>query len=99
MAQGTVRYWAAAREAAGRHEEPYDAATLAEALSVAGDRYGNRMGRLLERCQFIVDGEAVGRADPSGVLLSDGGTIEVLPPFAGGSSDTSSDKMPRCPRS
>jgi molybdopterin converting factor small subunit len=84
MAQGTVRYWAAAREAAGLHEERYDAATLADALTLASERHGARMGRLLDRCQFIVDGEAVGRADPTSVLLSEGGTIEVLPPFAGG---------------
>jgi molybdopterin converting factor small subunit len=85
MAQGTVRYWAAAREAAGLHEETYDAATLAEALKIAGERHGARMGKLLDRCQFIVDGEAVGRAEPASVVLSEGGTIEVLPPFAGGS--------------
>jgi molybdopterin converting factor small subunit len=95
MARGTVRYWAAAREAAGLHEEPYDAATLAEALNSSSDRHGDRMATLLARCTFIVDGEAVGRADPTSVQLSDDGSIEVLPPFAGGSSDT----MPRWPRS
>jgi sulfur-carrier protein len=33
MAKVTVRYWAAAKAAAGVAEEPYDAATLAEALT------------------------------------------------------------------
>lgn len=84
MAQGTVRYWAAAREAAGLHEESYDATTLAEALKIAGERHGARMVKLLDRCQFIVDGEALGRTDPTSVVLNEGGTIEVLPPFAGG---------------
>jgi molybdopterin synthase sulfur carrier subunit len=32
MPKVTVRYWAAAKAAAGIAEEPYDAATLAEAL-------------------------------------------------------------------
>ena len=32
MAAGTIRYWAAAKAAAGIAEEPYAAGTLAEAL-------------------------------------------------------------------
>ena len=33
MATGTLRFWAAAKAAAGVAEEPYDATTLAEALA------------------------------------------------------------------
>ena len=35
MATGTIRYWAAAKSAAGTAEEPYEAATLAQALDAA----------------------------------------------------------------
>lgn len=39
MPKGTVRYWAAAKSAAGLAEEPYDAATLADALNAVRDRH------------------------------------------------------------
>ena len=81
---GLIRYWAAAREAAGCSEEPYVAETLEQALTAATVAHGARLGRVLARCAFVVDGTPVSRRDPTTVRLSDGGTIEVLPPFAGG---------------
>ncbi len=39
MAAGTIRYWAAAKAAAGTAEEPYAAATLAEALDAVRERH------------------------------------------------------------
>lgn len=81
---GLIRYWAAAREAAGTAEEPYAAATLADALAAARLRHGPALDRVLARCAFVVDGTPVSRRDPTTVDLSAGGTIEVLPPFAGG---------------
>ncbi|MFF0728950.1 MoaD/ThiS family protein [Streptomyces sp. NPDC004134] len=83
-ANGTIRYWAAAKAAAGTAEEPYAADTLAEALAAAGARHGEGLVRVLARCSFLVDGRAVGGRDHAGVALADGGTVEVLPPFAGG---------------
>jgi molybdopterin converting factor small subunit len=71
MARGTVRYWAAAKAAAGIAEEPYDAATLAQALDAARGRH-------------LVDGNPVGTREHETVRLAEGGTVEVLPPFAGG---------------
>ncbi|GAA2387256.1 MoaD/ThiS family protein [Streptomyces glaucosporus] len=87
MPSGTIRYWAAAKAAAGTTEERYDAHTLAEALDAARDRHAARpeFGRVLARCSFLVDGEPVGRRDHTIVRLTEGGTVEVLPPFAGGS--------------
>jgi sulfur-carrier protein len=79
-----IRYWAAAREAAGCSEEPYIAETLSEALAAAVARHGAGLARVLARCAFVVDETPVSRRDPTTVQLSDGGTIEVLPPFAGG---------------
>ena len=84
MPEGTVRYWAAAREAAGVAEEPYDADTLAEALDSIRWRHGEALSKVLARCSFIVDEAPVGGRDHADVELSAGGTVEVLPPFAGG---------------
>ena len=39
MAEGTIRYWAAAKAAAGVAEEPYAAGTLAEALDAVRERH------------------------------------------------------------
>ncbi|AXK34491.1 MoaD/ThiS family protein [Streptomyces armeniacus] len=86
MASGTIRYWAAAKAAAGLAEEKYDAATLADALADARVRHTARpdFERVLLRCSFLVDGAPVGTRAHDAVPLSEGGTVEVLPPFAGG---------------
>jgi sulfur-carrier protein len=81
---GTIRYWAAAREAAGVAEEPYDASTLADALAAAAATRDERFGRVLRRSSYLVDGTPVGTRAPSSVELAEGAVIEVLPPFAGG---------------
>ncbi|TDD83301.1 MoaD/ThiS family protein [Actinomadura rubrisoli] len=86
MAKGTIRYWAAAKAAAGTHEEPYDAVTLDEALAAAAlrDGRGGDFRRVLDRSSFLVDGDPVGGRPHASVALPDGGVVEVLPPFAGG---------------
>jgi molybdopterin converting factor small subunit len=84
MPAGLIRYWAAARDAAGTTEEPYDAVTLADALTAAAERHDERFRNVLARCSFLVDDAPVGGRDHATVGLSDGGTVEVLPPFAGG---------------
>lgn len=86
MASGTIRYWAAAKEAAGTAEEPYAAATLEEALEGirAGHSGDERLLRVLQRSSFLVDEQPVGSRAHGQVRLTEGGTIEVLPPFAGG---------------
>ncbi|MFD3563706.1 MoaD/ThiS family protein [Streptomyces sp. NPDC058686] len=83
---GTIRYWAAAKAAAGTAEEPYRATTLAEALEHARSRHDDRprLARVLGYCSFLVDGRPVGARDHASVRLSQEGTVEVLPPFAGG---------------
>jgi len=80
VARGTIRYWAAARAAAGTAEEPYDGRTLAEVIRAAEQRHGPELARVLAVASFLVDGS---RADRSSVLPDDA-TVEVLPPFAGG---------------
>ena len=86
MPMVTVRYWAAAKHAAGVAEERLDAATLAEALAVALARRpaAAEFRAVLDRSSFLVDGEQAGRRGADSVALAEGSVIEVLPPFAGG---------------
>jgi molybdopterin synthase sulfur carrier subunit len=84
MARGTLRFWAAAKAAAGVAEEGYDATTLADALAVACALHGEALTRVIGRSTFVVDGAPVGGRPHDTVVLSDGGSVEVLPPFAGG---------------
>lgn len=84
MAVGTIRFWAAAKSAAGVAEEAYDARTLADAIAAARARHGTRLANVLDRCSFVVDDAPVGGRAHDTVILSDGGTVEVLPPYAGG---------------
>jgi sulfur-carrier protein len=86
MSKVSVRYWAAAKAAAGVPEESVEAATLAEALDVvlAGRRPDDPLRDVLARSSFLVNGTSVGRAARESVLLDEGALVEVLPPFAGG---------------
>jgi sulfur-carrier protein len=85
MAIVTMRYWAAAKDAAGVAEQSVTADTLAEALAAvtrSGDRAALRA--VIARSSFLVDETPVGRRATDSVRLRDGNIIEVLPPFAGG---------------
>jgi sulfur-carrier protein len=86
MATVTLRYWAAAKDAAGVAEETVAAETLAAALAGAGTRTGrsDQLREVLARSSFLIDGLPVGVRPPDSVELADGAVIEVLPPFAGG---------------
>ncbi|GAA1169071.1 molybdopterin converting factor small subunit [Kitasatospora gansuensis] len=83
---GTIRYWAAAKAAAGLPEEPYEAATLGEALAAVRLRHADnpKLLQVLAHCSYLVDAQQVGTRDHTTVPLTEGGTIEALPPFAGG---------------
>ncbi|MEV1003657.1 MULTISPECIES: MoaD/ThiS family protein [Nonomuraea] len=83
MATGKVRYWAAAKEAAGVAEEPFEAVTLGELMTkITQNR--SELARVVRRCSFLVDGSPVGKRPHGEVVLGEGATVEVLPPFAGG---------------
>ena len=84
MAVVTMRYWAAAKDAAGIAEQQLTADTLATALSLAGINGGAQLRAVLARSSFLIDGNPVGRRAADSVELADGNVIEVLPPFAGG---------------
>lgn len=81
MPQITVRYFAAAAEAAGRDEEHWHAppATLDELRDELGRRYGDPMRKVLRSGSFLVDGTV--RRDDGEIR---GALVDVLPPFAGG---------------
>ena len=89
MAIVTLRYWAAAKDAAGCAEEKVEARNLADALAAvvearvgAGDPA--RLRAVIARSSFLVNGDPVGMRPPDSVLLPDDAVVEVLPPFAGG---------------
>jgi sulfur-carrier protein len=85
MATVTMRYWAAARDAAGVAEQRVTADTLAEALATAGEPAGReRLAAVFTRSSFLVDGNPVGLRAADAIQLNDGSIVEVLPPFAGG---------------
>jgi len=86
MAKVTIRYWAAAKEAAGVQEESVEAVSLGDLLNavVATRKPDRRLADVLARSSFLVNADPVGRADRSSILLDDGAVVEVLPPFAGG---------------
>jgi molybdopterin converting factor small subunit len=79
-----LRYWAAAKEAAGVAEESVTAVTLAEALTAARALHGERFTTVLGRCSFVVDGDPVGGRDHTRVGVQENSLVDVLPPFAGG---------------
>lgn len=79
-----VRYWAAAKAAAGVAEEPVEGRTLADVLHTARARHDARFTEVLARCAFVVDGAPVGTRQHEDVLVVDGGLVDCLPPFAGG---------------
>jgi molybdopterin converting factor small subunit len=79
----TVRYFAAARAAAGAETETVvlrPGTTVAELVERLATR-GTRLATVLSRCSYLCDGIAV--RDEARALRS-GDMIDVLPPFAGG---------------
>ncbi|HEY2520404.1 MAG TPA: MoaD/ThiS family protein [Streptosporangiaceae bacterium] len=88
MAMITIRYWSAAKEAAGVAAESCEAGTLAEALAAVLARRdgaaGDRLRGVLTRSSFLVDGAPAGVRRPEDISLAGAAVIEVLPPFAGG---------------
>ncbi|GAB2816233.1 MoaD/ThiS family protein [Actinocorallia aurea] len=84
MANGVIRYWAAAKAAAGVAEEPYAAENVAQALENACAGRDAAFRDVLRRSSFLIDGAPVGVRPHASVGLPEGGVLEVLPPFAGG---------------
>jgi molybdopterin converting factor small subunit len=83
VATVTVRYFAAARAAAGVETEEVDlpAGASVEILLKVLRSSDDELARVLDRCSFLVDEVAVRDRE---ARLRDGAVVDVLPPFAGG---------------
>ena len=79
----TVRYFAAARAAAGFDDEIIGVApgTTVGALVRNLSERDPEFAKVLSRCSYLCDGIAVREL---GITLLDAQTLDVLPPFAGG---------------
>lgn len=76
-----MRFFAAARAAVGHDELPVEGTTLDDALRAVPAVDADRWTTLQERCSYLVDGVTTrDRSTP----LTDVGTVDVMPPFAGG---------------
>lgn len=89
----TVRYWAAARAAAGRASDEIGVTgrvSLVELRERVLERYaatpdsGSRLAAVLASCSVLVGDRPVSSLDPASVLVGAGDSVEFLPPFAGG---------------
>ena len=85
----TVRYWAAARAAAGVESDTVPVAagaTLADVLAAVRALHPDslRLHDVLGVCSVLVGDRPVGSRAPGDVPLAAGDTVELLPPFAGG---------------
>ncbi len=76
----TVRFFAAAREAAGTPETTVEAATAAELTDALEAAFGPRMAQVLAVSSLMASGRRLLAADE----LAPDSQIDVLPPFAGG---------------
>lgn len=85
----TVRYWAAARAAAGVDSDLVPVAegtTLADVLTAVRALHTDRprLADVVAVCSVLVGDRPVGSRDPGDVPVVSGDTVELLPPFAGG---------------
>lgn len=81
----TVRFWAAARAAAGVEGESVTGATLADVLDVVHANHPERrFADVIRICSIVVGDRPVGARDPAEIQMTPGDTVEFLPPFAGG---------------
>ncbi len=83
-----VRYWAAARAAAGAAVDDLPVTgplPLAEVVRRAVALHpGTRLGEVVAACSVLVDDRPAGTVDPETLLVEPGSSVELLPPFAGG---------------
>jgi sulfur-carrier protein len=77
----TIRYYAAARAAAGVAEETMPGDTLDALRATLVRAHGDQLAKVLSVASFLVNG--VAWRDHDAPLPPDG-TVDVLPPFAGG---------------
>ena len=74
--------FAQAREAAGRADDTFEAATLGELLAAAGSVYGAPFRAVLPTARVWVNGDEPELGDDT--PLDDGDEVAVIPPVSGG---------------
>ena len=81
-----VRYWAAARAAAGRPSDEVNAGTLAAVLDQVRRLRPDdqRFDRVVSVCSVLVNQTPVGSAEHAEIPVAAGSVVELLPPLAGG---------------
>ena len=79
-----VRFFAAARDAAGESGTHVAAGTVEELTNELIRRYGDPFGRVLGVSSLLVDGQVLAVDGSMGQELPAVGVVDVLPPFAGG---------------
>ena len=88
VATVTLRYWAAARHAAGTDSDAVEVTgptPLSDLLRTARATHDDRrFADVLACCSVMVGDRPVTTDDPSTVLVQPGQSVEFLPPFAGG---------------
>lgn len=87
MVTVVVRYFAAARAAAGVLEEKLTVpvpAFVGDVLRVAVIGHGARLGQVLDRCSYLLDEVAVHPSALQTTPVGEAQSLDVLPPFAGG---------------
>jgi len=80
--QVTVRLFAAAKAAAGVDQTTVEAQTLADVERELREQFPG-LAAVLPRCSFLLNETAV-HGEPQVITMTEGDTVDVLPPFAGG---------------
>lgn len=85
----TLRYWAAAKSAAGVETDTVDVdgpVDLASLVAEAVRRHGGskRLSDVLDCCSVMVGDRPVASQERATVSVPPGSSVEFLPPFAGG---------------
>lgn len=80
MEKVLIRFYAAARDAAGIAELGVSPGSLEEILELISDD-NSRLAQVLLRCSFLLDGSLCHNLQ---IVIPAGSTLDVLPPFAGG---------------
>ena len=85
----TVRYWAAAKSAAGVDSDVLEVTepttldvVVKRVLELHADR--PKLADVVAVCSILLGDKPVGARQPEEVCVKPGDTVEILPPFAGG---------------
>ena len=83
-----VRYWAAAKAAAGTAEDLLQVTgplSLAEVRRLSAALHpGTRLAQVLDACSVLIGDQPAGSRPADEVQVDPGSSVEFLPPFAGG---------------